>query len=472
MLKARYWRVGCGTGLATALIVLAMAVPSSGSKVNSVRPLATTAAKAYTTVDVPGKECTASFGCANGFITNFTRYVDGKPTRANPKLPPVLLGWSSNNAGGTVTPTGPEASAATRFAVDWINKYAGGIDGHPLKLDSCIILNSEEEGLGCAEKFRNNAKVNVIAYGALAVGAATIDTTIAGKIPIVAAASQNPSDNGAKNLYIWYGGAAFGNYSWATFAKQDGGKSCAIIYPNVAAVSTTAASTALACKKAGLKPTLVAFDTTTSDLSGAFVAAGATKPGAIVMPLVNDMPSSCLSVVNAISQLHINPAKVLWYTGCQLPSIKAQYPGGDYPKFWSGTGQAGDPQANDPTGRAYYKVLREFGITSDYLDDWYSAMFSQTLTIARIMNEVGYAKLSDKNMSAALKAFKGPFVGGAPRLDCGEFRFAPNSCTDGNYFVRYEGNGNWGQRTAYLPTPPALVTELKAIPVGGSYPTH
>src|SRR5665213_257560 len=76
-------------------------------------------------------------------ITNFVKYVGGQPKSANPKLSPALIGWSSNNSGGTVISVGPEATAAAEVTVKWINKYADGIDGHPLQLDECIVKNAE-----------------------------------------------------------------------------------------------------------------------------------------------------------------------------------------------------------------------------------------------------------------------------------------------------------------------------------------
>src|SRR4051794_5446561 len=67
-----------------------------------------------------------------GSTKDFVNYVCGKPGKANPKLAPALIGWS-NNQDGTVVPVGAEATDAAQLAVDWVNKHAGGISGHPLK---------------------------------------------------------------------------------------------------------------------------------------------------------------------------------------------------------------------------------------------------------------------------------------------------------------------------------------------------
>src|SRR3569833_1109900 len=49
-------------------------------------------------------------------ITNYVKYVHGKPKAANPKLKPVEIGWV-NNQGGSIIPVGPLATNAALFVV-------------------------------------------------------------------------------------------------------------------------------------------------------------------------------------------------------------------------------------------------------------------------------------------------------------------------------------------------------------------
>ncbi len=407
-------------------------------------------------------------------ITNFVQYVHGKPGKANPKLSPVKIGWASNDAGGSVISIGPEATAAAQTTVDWINKYASGIAGHPLVLDKCIVLNAEEEGLACAQKFLNDKSISVISYGALSVGAATIDQTVAGKKPIIIGFSLNPSDVTTKDFYILFGAGGFALYPFGTMAQQVmHAKSCAIIYPNEPGQVENGGSVKLACIKAGLATKAVPFDSTTTDLTGALTAAGAQTAG-MVAPLVTT-PSNCLAAANAIKQLGIAPNKVVWYTQCQQPSIKAQYPGGDYPKYYSGISQSGDALIKSPTGREFAKALGAFGKSADVGDDWYSGMFGQVMTIAQFMNQAaskgGVSKITPASMLAQVKVWKGPLLLGGPVIQCGEYKFAPGSCADGNFFFQYQGNGKWARISPWLGPPAALIKQLKALPKGASFPT-
>lgn len=440
--------------LATVIATTTSSAASAGSSGSAV------ASAAAATPAPPG-----------GFITNFVKYVDGKPGTANPKLAPALIGWSSNNSGGSVISVGPEASTAAQVTVDWINKYADGIDGHPLKLDNCIVLNAEEEGLACAQKFLNNPKVDVISFGALSVGAETIEATVAGKKPIIFGFSLSSTDITAKNTFILFGVGGFQAYEDATFAKQYmHAKSCAIIYPNEAGLNVQAGWADIACKYAGLPSKLVPFDPTTSDLTGTLTAAGATAAGAAVLPLVT-APANCLAAAKAIASLGIKPTQVIWYTQCQQPTIKAQYAGGDYPKYYSSISQSGDALIMDPTGVAFQKALAAFGHGGDAGDDWYSGMFGQIMALAQFMNKIGYSKLSPAAMTNQVKHWKGPLLLGGPNIDCGEYPFAPGGCSDGNYFFQYQGNGKWARVSPWLHPPTALIAKLKSLPAGSQFPS-
>jgi branched-chain amino acid transport system substrate-binding protein len=458
LLRANYRRGVAVLGVAALAAVVATGASSAAG---SSAPSASVAAS---TPPPPG-----------GFITNFVKYVNGKAGTANPKLSPVKIGWASNDTGGSVISIGPEASAAAQVTVDWINKYADGIDGHPLVLDKCIVLNAEEEGLACAQKFLNDPGVSVISFGALSVGAQTLEQANSGKKPIIFGFALNASDVTSKNTFILFGVGGFQGYEFGTFAKQDlHAKACAVIYPNLPGLNLQAGYVDLACKYAGLPSKLVPFDPTTSDLTGTLTAAGATNPGTMVAPLVTS-PSNCLSAAKAIASLGIKPTMVTWYTQCQQPSIKSQYPGGDYPKYYSAISQSGDALIMDPTGVAFKAALAKFGHGGDSGDDWYSGMFGQVMTIAQFMNGIaakgGVSKITPAAMLAAVKAWKGPLLLGGPSIQCGKYKFLPGGCSDGNYFFHYLGNGQWARVSAWLHPPIALQKALEKLKPGAEFPT-
>jgi branched-chain amino acid transport system substrate-binding protein len=409
-----------------------------------------------------------------GYITNLVKYVHGTGTgvvtgKANPNLKPVLIGWSSNDGGGTIVAIGPTATSGALAAVKWMNTYAGGVDGHPIQLVKCDPVNAEEEGLACAEQFLRD-KVSLITFGGLAVGAQTIDQTINGKIPTIIGFSASPANALAKNFYSMYTAAGFAHYpigEWAKTALH--AKSCAIVEPNEPGEAQDAAGAVVGCEAAGLKAKVDLFDPTSTDLLSAYEAVGAQTAGVIIA--WPSTPAQCVSSVKALDTLKVNPAKVDWNSACDEPSTVANYPGGKFPVgSWISNAQSGDATINDPTGLTWKAALTQVGGASHYLDPWWSAMWGQVLTLGQMLNNIGVSKVSSSSILGYMKKWKGPALLGPPVVDCGEFKFAPGYCAYGNYYFKALPNGQFTRSGWYGPAP-ALVKALKALPAGTTQPT-
>ena len=455
-LRARF-QLGVGMLIVVGAVIAAMTAGASNAAAGSAAPPVATAAAA--TAAPPG-----------GFIVDFAKYADAASHgSANPKLAPVKIGWASVDNGGSVQSIGPEATPAAETAVKWLNKYADGIDGHPIVLDECIILNAEEEGLACAQKFLNDKAVDVIAYGALTTGGTTIDNAVNGKKPIIAEFMLNASDLATKNLYALFGGANFAQYPIGEFAKEYlHAKTASLVYPNEASLTLQVTSSKLALKEAGISSKLVDFNPTSTDLVGAYTAAGVQTAGAVYVFATT--PGNCLSSAQALTSLKVNPNIVSWQPQCNQPTIRTQYPGGDYPHYWQSIAQSGDAFANDPTGLQFKKNLGAFAQSTNYQDDWYSAVWGQILTIAQFMNKVGYKNLSTQSIINQAKAFRGPLLLGGPDIQCGRYKFAPGSCSDGNYFFHYVGNNQY-VRSRWIEEPAALKKLLESLKPGATFPT-
>jgi branched-chain amino acid transport system substrate-binding protein len=404
----------------------------------------------------------ASASSASAAVPSYITYTGGKAGAANPSLSPVEIGYVNDQGGSTVI-AGTDPTTAAQMGVNWINKYAGGIDGHPLKLVTCFVKNAEAEGLTCAQQFLANPKINVISYGAMALGATTIDATVNGKKPIVEGVAINPPDNKTPNDYILFAAVPYIDYPWATFAKDYlHAKTAAILYPNQTGQLEVEQAVIDALKAEGIKYKLVGFDPNSTDVTGALEAAGATTADFINSNVAT--PSECLAFAKSTAELGISPSKILGLFQCQIPSIKSQYPGGDYPKWYYGVANDGAQYESDAEGKTYNAVFAAMGESSIAGDPWALVDFSQTLTIAKWMNAVGYANLSPATIEAQAKVFKGPLLFGPPEVACGKYPAAPGVCADGNAFFQYEGNGQFKLVAPWVETPPALQKQLGAKP--------
>jgi branched-chain amino acid transport system substrate-binding protein len=392
-------------------------------------------------------------------IGDLVRYICGKPGKANPKLSPIRIGWV-NNQGGSVVPVGPTATEAADFAVSWINRYGGGIGGHPLKLDKCFVKNAEEEGLKCGQKFLNDPGISAIAYGGVATGANTIGSTVAGKKPIVAGFSLSASDVTQPNTYIFFAAANFGLYGWGTFGHDVlKAKTNAVIYPQGTGFTQIAAAVKEASESVGIKTTLVGFNPNATDLLGALTAAGAGSADMVSPILVSQ--GNCVAAQRGLDQLHVDPGKVVGFFPCIETQLKDAY-GGDFPKWWYGQAQSGDVLLDNPTGRAYRKALAAIGRLSKFRDVWYSGMFGEIMTVALFLNKLGPDKITPAGIAKLAKAFQGPLLLGGPVVFCGKYPDYPANCGDGDRFFRYLGDGKFKVYPKWIETPLPLQKKLHA----------
>jgi ABC-type branched-subunit amino acid transport system substrate-binding protein len=458
-MKVRTWTVV----LACLSAVTLAACGSSGSDSNTGGASGTTST---TTTSgggsAPSGAAAALWKQANpkcGDPANFVGYVCGKPGAADPSAKPALIGWV-NNQDGSIVSEGPQATSAAQLAVNWINKNADGIDGHPLKLVTCYIKNSEEEGKACADQFLANKNIHVYSYGSAAVGAQTVNGGINGSIPLIEGFANNPSDVTQKNAFILFTATPYDYYAWGTFGQDVAhAKTAAIVYPQGTGFQNSAVSAETSLKAVGIKVKSVGYAPTSTNLVGALVAAGA--PTADMVVNVGGTPATCLAIEKGVRQLKIPDDKVIGDFSCGLESEKEGY-GGDLPKWYFGEAQSGDALTNSPVGVQYRAALAQAGATSHTSDVWYSGMFGVMATIAQFMNKVGYDKLHGNVLAEQAKTFRGPLLLGEPHPYCGKYPDAPANCGGGDRFFKYLGNDKYQPVSAWSDVPQPLQVKLHA----------
>ena len=152
-------------GIAALAVALLAAAGCSSSSSSSTTPPATSAAAAPSPSGTSG-------GLGAQSVTNYLTYTGGKSGPANSSLTPVTVGFVNQQGGPQVI--GLHATDGAEMAIKYINAQLGGVDGHPIVLDTCFIASAEEEGTGCAQKFLANKNVHVISMGAVVIGDAVL----------------------------------------------------------------------------------------------------------------------------------------------------------------------------------------------------------------------------------------------------------------------------------------------------------
>ncbi len=446
--QARRGWLGIGA-LAATVIVAAGCGSSSSSTTSSSTSSASASSSSSTAAATTPAATPGSGGAGAASVTNYLTYVDGKAGKANPSLPPVTVGWVNQQGGQQVI--GALATNGAELAVKYINDQLGGIDGHPLALDTCFITSAEEEGTTCGQKFLANKSISVIDVGAVAIGIQSLYSTLGSAKPVITGVSVTPVDSTKANAVILFGDVTHVLGPFGTYASQVlHAKTAALVYPDIAGITDGAAAISASLKAAGVKVKSVAYDPNETDLIGPLTSAGASSAD-LVIPYTE--AGGCVDLAKGLKQLGITDAKKILSAPLCLNSQVAQGLGGDFP-IWTyaiASSLYGDP--TDPGMPAYMKVTAQYGQTAEAPDPWNIVSFGQMLTTARFLNQLGYSGITPSAVLAKAKAFTGPVALGAPSLQCGKYPSAPAVCNDRTQFFLYKGKHVFVKTAGWLQPP-------------------
>ncbi len=441
----RHLRLGAAGFAAVAAAVLAAAGCSSSS---SSATSSTTAPATAPATSLPASTGTGGQGAQS--VTNYQTYTGGKSGPADSSMSPVEIGFLNQQGGASAI--GPLATNGAQTAVTYINEHLGGVDGHPLKLVTCFIANTDAEGTTCGQQFAANKSIDVIAEGGVAIGIQPFYTAIGSKTPVIVGVAATGTDGVQPNAVILFGDATHVLGPFGTYAKDVlHAKTAALVYPEVPGITEGAADIKAGLEAAGVSVTAVGYDESQTDLTSVLVAAHATTAD-MVIPYSDS--SGCVNLAKSLIQLGITDAKKIVSAPLCLNGQVAAGLGGDFP-IWTyaiASSLYGDP--TDPGMPAYIAATTKLEPAADAPDPWNIVAFSEILTIDKFMNEIGYSGLTPAAILAKAKSFTGPLALGAPSLDCGQFSAAPAVCNDRTQFFQYEGKNKWVKVAGWL-TPPS-----------------
>ena len=131
-----------------------------------------------------------------------------------------------NTQGGQVL-VGPGWTNGVKTAIQYVNTYLGGVQGHPLVVSYCFTTSAEEDGTKCGQQFANNKKIKVVEFGAVAVGNQSFYAALGNKKPTVGGVELLPVDAQRKNGFALFGTNDSVLGPWGTLgedrpAREDG----------------------------------------------------------------------------------------------------------------------------------------------------------------------------------------------------------------------------------------------------------
>jgi branched-chain amino acid transport system substrate-binding protein len=398
-----------GRGLTAAVAVAAALVMTACSNGGSSTPSGSTLSAVSS----------SSGSSQSGGVTDLVAYTGGKAGPADNGLTPVVVGWLNQQGG----PLGwPAETQGAQAAVTYINTQLGGIGGHPLKLSTCFVVQSEEEGNACGLKFANDAQVKAVLYGTAIVGDQAAQAVLKGSKPILMANSISPADAGGANVFISNGNPSsiFGGLT-TYLASVVKAKTVSLIYPQDAQSTAGAEVLKASLKASGVTVKSVGFDPATTNLTAAATAAGVLSTDAVV-PLVSS-PPACVAAANAFKTLNVTAPVVSTGSFCFTAPV-AQGLGGEAPRWLQLSTQA------------------------NVADSSQALAWGLVMTAARFLNGAGGAAATEQTIAAQAKAFTGPMLLGGTKIACGTYPTQAGLCgfqtrvfehTGGNSFKAVSG---------------------------------
>jgi branched-chain amino acid transport system substrate-binding protein len=426
-----------GTSLVLALVFAAGAFAACGGDDEADSG---TEKKQSAKKDVGSKEVGAG-------VTDYLKYVGGKPGPADKSLEPIAIGFVNQQGGAN--DVGPGATEGAKLAVEFVNKKAGGIDGHPVELHTCFISTAEEQGQTCGQKMANDKAVDVVGVGAVAVGAQPLNAAIGGEKPMVWGVSVNEVDTKNRNGYILFGDSFHILAPWGTFGRDVlDAKTAAVVYPQVPGIIEGANAMVKGLQAAGIQVKRVGYEANATDLVGPLAAAGAQTADMIVP---QSDAKGCINLAKALEQSAVK-APVVSNPLCLSPVVSKGL-GGDVPKWYYGIASSLPADATDPAAKAIVAEMTKLGKAELAPDPWVPTTMATVLTIVKFMNAVGADELGPEAIAEQAKAFKGPLAFGAPQLQCGKYSDAPAVCNDQTKFFKYEGHGKFVPASGFVRPP-------------------
>jgi branched-chain amino acid transport system substrate-binding protein len=387
---------------------------------------------------------------ATGAVTNYLTYVKGKRGKADPKKSKIYVGWVNQQGGQVVI--GGLATAGAQLAVRYVNDQLGGVGGHPVQLVQCFIKSNEEEGTTCGQKLVNDKRISVIATGAVATGAQSLQATIRGTKPVVTGVAITPVDGAQKTGIVLFGDGPHILLPFGTYAKNVlHAKTAAVVYPQATGITESALVIAAGLRKAGIETKAVGYTQGQTDLTAPLTAAGATTAD-FIAPYGS--AADCANQAKGLQQLGITDSRKIMTAPLCLNSqvIEAL---GDWP-LW--TYAIASSLYGDPTDKgmpAYQAVIKRYKAEKNAPDPWHIVAFGQLLTTVRFLNEANASKagITPKTVLARAKAFKGPLALGSPKLQCGKYKTAPGICNDMFQAFTYKGKFQFTRASGWIGPP-------------------
>jgi branched-chain amino acid transport system substrate-binding protein len=235
----------------------------------------------------------------------------GKPDKATGT--PIVFGMLNLENGPVAFPQSREGAEA---AIEYVNNYKGGIQGHPIELAECATDGQPATSTRCANQIVEKNPL-------LILGGA--DTGAAGAFPVyerkdlayIGGLPLTPVESNAKNGAVFISVSVGDNIAMVAYAHDElGAKSGVVLQTGDTQGKYSGEIISTAMEGAGMSTKVITVSPTASDLSAP--AAEAVSSGAELVYV--ETPNDCAAMMTALESVG-NTATVAAIGTCSAPSV-------------------------------------------------------------------------------------------------------------------------------------------------------
>jgi len=344
---------------------------------------------------------------------------------------PIRLGFINENAGSIIT--FPEATAAATAADDYINNNLGGVDGHPIKLYSCVTDGTPSSSESCALQMVSDNVVGV--FGGVDLNMdAWYPTLNSANIPVVGGVPLTPADYVAKDAYNYFGGdvtatASTGLYVHEFMPKV---KSVSILTTSTNAAASTIAEIKNPLQHWGVSVKVVEASATQSNWIAPYISAESAQV-IILLPTYQN----CISTAQAQASQHSHVPVVTVSTCFDASVLKATH--GEMNGWIESSQTMENAQGTSADAKIYQAVMAKYAPTS-ILNGFAPVTFENIMTTYQsVLEPLGFANITPANIEKQITNPAGGKIFLGTTYKCPGTPY-PAVCNTQARFYKIEGN--------------------------------
>jgi branched-chain amino acid transport system substrate-binding protein len=291
--------------------------------------------------------------------------------------------------------TFPEARQGAEAAAEYVNNYLGGINGRPIKIESCSADGTPATSQRCANQLVEKHPVAVLGGG---------DTGASGAFPVWERAKLaylgglplTPIESNAPNAVTFISIVVGDNAAMVKYAKDTlGVSSASIMETDDTQGKYTADIIANVMKNVGIETNRVPVTPGASDQSSQAASAIGSNPDMVY----NETPGACPAALKALQSVGFS-GKLAGIDSCSSPPAIAA----------AGSAAEGlyfaqpllSPDADDPQAKLVGAALAKYGPKDMAVNTFALASFAAVMNIQDTLSKID----GDLTTDAILKAFR------------------------------------------------------------------